>query len=95
MAQSNIYMNTIATSTGEASVDLSGLKNITIKNIDGTNTVTIAWDESTTTATKKVLLGNTSSTTHTQAFGANGRGGTLYYVATASTPSIQVFGYYK
>jgi len=92
---SNIYMATITAAVTEAVIDLSELKNITIQNLDGTDTIDIAWDQSMVTATEKITLGATTGTFYKQEFGAASRGGLLYYKGSANTPDFKVVGYRK
>lgn len=87
---SNIYMIDIATSTDESSIDLSSIKDITLQNLDGTNTITVAFGQSTATATEKITLGTTSSAYYSVSL--SGKGGTLYYDANGNTPTLRIIG---
>ena len=88
---SNIYMRDITTSTTEAYVDLTGIREITLTNLDATDSIVLAFDESTATATNKCTIAADSSITlSTSAFGS-----TLYYDASANTPTLRITGRFQ
>ena len=91
MAKSNIYFKEVSATVVEGSIDLSNIYDITLANLDGSDTVTVAWDESTTTATEKGTLGTNSSID----FVEKGKGGTLYYVANSGTVTLRITGVRK
>lgn len=91
MAKSNIYFREVAVSTVEGSVDLSNIYDITLANLSSVNTVTVAWDESTATATEEGTLAVSSSID----FVEKGKGGTLYYATTTGTVTLRISGVRK
>lgn len=90
----NIFMEDIETSVTEDSVDLSSVKDITLYNLDATNTITVAFDESTTTATEKIILSVKESGYPAEAIKlpVGGKGSTLYYIADGGTPALRITG---
>lgn len=91
----NIYMRDITTSTGTTSyVDISTLKEIELTNLDATNTITVAFGESTSTATEKITLAVKESgvPAYPVKLPTNGIGGNLYYTANANTPTLRITG---
>ena len=92
MAKSNIYFSEVSAVVNVVgSIDLSNIYDITLANLDGSDTVTVAWDESTSTATEKGTLAVSSSID----FVENGKGGTLYYTANSGTATLRISGVRK
>lgn len=95
MAKSNIYFNEVSATVVEGSIDLSNIYDITLSNLDGSNTITVAWDESTSTSTEKGTLAVNTSAASSIDFVENGKGGTLYYVANSGTTTLRISGVRK
>lgn len=92
MAKSNVYFNEVSAVVNVVgSVDLSNIYDITLANLDGTDSVTVAWDESTSTATEKGTIVKETSIDFVEA----GKGGTLYYTAVSGTATLRISGVRK
>ena len=91
MAQN--YMNDISTSTSTtAYIDLSTIKEIEVSNLDETDTITLAWGQSTATATEKITLLAKEASYPAVPVKLPGKGGVLYYTASANTPDLRIVG---
>jgi hypothetical protein len=92
MAKSNIYFNEVSAVVNVVgSIDLSNIYDITLANLDNTDTIKLAWDESTSTATE---YGNLLKETSID-FVEKGKGGTLYYTANSGTATLRISGVRK
>jgi hypothetical protein len=92
MAKSNIYFNEVAATVNlVGSIDLSNIYDITLENLDDTDSIKLAWDESTSTATEFGTLVKATSID----FVESGKGGTLYYTANSGTATLRISGIRK
>ena len=96
MAISNVYMNDITTSTTEAYVDLTTVRDIELTNLDGTNSIVLAWNVSNATATEKITLAANTDDNDEESYKVKlpteAKGGLLYYDASAGTPILRITG---
>ncbi len=87
------YMNDISTTTSTtAYVDLSTIKEIEVANLDETDNISLAWGESTSTATEKITLAPKEASFPVSPVKLPGKGGVLYYTASANTPDLRITG---
>ena len=84
---SSIYFHEVTTnSSTDETVDLSDYKSISLTNLDSTNSIKLAFDSATASATDYATL----VASETLSFSNPGVGSTLYAISLAGTPTLRI-----